>query len=237
MVLHTSRRFSRPLRVLSLAMNILTMLFLQALTYDLADPDDGTCEEYETEQACRSETSSLSSDASKCYWESSSSTCHFTPIDGEFYRIVLVAVLVAIIGTPFAFAIEAVISNILAADTVTNAQVKLRRLRRRAAQDPQLLRVSSSLKADGSQTTQIEILRRTQLILQRAEEALGCSLDEEFEAMKAEVIAYRQTLSYQEGKEFDSKSSVGCYGMLWFCSIESCYSLFITLLLFHDDGN
>ena len=212
MVLHTSRRFSRPLRVLSLTMNILTMLFLQALTYDLADPDDGTCEEYETEQACVSEKSSLSSDASKCYWESSNSTCHFTPIDGEFYRIVIVAVLAAIIGTPFAFAIEAVISNILAADTVSKGRLKLQRLQRRAALDPHLLRVTSSSKIDGSQENQIEILRHTQLMLQRAEEALGCSLNEEFEVMRAEVIAYRQTLSYQEGKEFDSKwSAVDVY--------------------------
>lgn len=205
-MLHTSPRFPRPLRILSLTLNIFIMLFLQAVTYDIADPDDGSCETYDNSAQCLSETSSLSQDASKCYWDSSNSTCHFRDIKGEFYRIVIVAVISAIIGTPFAFAIEAIISNILAAETVSKGSVKMQKFKKRAAIDPRLIRVTSGLNKDGKDETQIEVMRKTMLMLQRAEEALGCSMDEEFHMMETEVAAYRQTLTGDDRKEFDSKS-------------------------------
>jgi hypothetical protein len=199
--MHTSPRFSRPLRVLSLTLNIFIMLFLEALTYDIADPDDGSCETYDNSAQCLDEKSSLSNDASKCYWQSTDDTCHFRDIKGEFYRVVIVAVIAAIIGTPFAFAIEAIITNVLAAETVSRGSVKLRKFQKRAALDPRLIRVNKTVNDDG----QIEVMRKTMLMLQRAEETLGCSIDEEFNTMGGEVVAYRLTLTGDNRKEFDSK--------------------------------
>jgi hypothetical protein len=203
--MHTSPRFSRPLRVLSLTLNIFIMLFLEALTYDIADPDDGSCETYDNSAQCLDEKSSLSNDASKCYWQSSDDTCHFRDIKGEFYRVVIVAVIAAIIGTPFAFAIEAIITNVLAAETVSRGSVKLQKFKKRAALDPRLIRVVKTVNDDGRSETQIEVMRKTMLMLQRAEEALGCSIDEEFNIMEGEVAAYRLTLTGDDRKEFDSK--------------------------------
>eukprot|EP00599_Poterioochromonas_sp_BG-1_P017126 CAMPEP_0173166906 /NCGR_PEP_ID=MMETSP1105-20130129/22346_1 /TAXON_ID=2985 /ORGANISM="Ochromonas sp., Strain BG-1" /LENGTH=224 /DNA_ID=CAMNT_0014088345 /DNA_START=314 /DNA_END=985 /DNA_ORIENTATION=- len=43
-VFHYSQKFPRVLRVVSLATNIIIMLFVQSLTYDLTNGNDGTCE-------------------------------------------------------------------------------------------------------------------------------------------------------------------------------------------------
>ncbi len=63
--------FSRSMRVLSLFSSIMIMLFVQSLTYDIADPDDGSCELCEEESCCISLRSTLNSQESRCHWSQS----------------------------------------------------------------------------------------------------------------------------------------------------------------------
>ena len=44
------------------------MLFMQALIYPLAHPDNGSCELAVTQSTCVSQPSPFSAGASKCYW-------------------------------------------------------------------------------------------------------------------------------------------------------------------------
>jgi hypothetical protein len=64
---HFTKKFPRALRLLSLATNIITMLFIQSITYNLTNGDDGSCERLLTEESCLEPTSFFSTGISKCY--------------------------------------------------------------------------------------------------------------------------------------------------------------------------
>ena len=57
-VFYYSPTFTRSMRVLSLFSTIVIMLFIQSLTYNISDPDDGSCEVCESESCCLSLSSS-----------------------------------------------------------------------------------------------------------------------------------------------------------------------------------
>ena len=67
-IYYSSKYFPRLLRVLSLTTGVISMLFMQALIYPLAHPDNGSCELAVTQAACLSQPSPFSAGASKCYW-------------------------------------------------------------------------------------------------------------------------------------------------------------------------
>jgi hypothetical protein len=73
-IYHYSEAYPRPLWALSLVVNIITMLFMQAGIYDLANPDDGLCPTYTTAATCLRDKSSLSSSQSKYIWDPSHET-------------------------------------------------------------------------------------------------------------------------------------------------------------------
>jgi hypothetical protein len=56
------------MRVLSLFSSIVIMLFVQSVTYNIADPDDGSCEACKDECWCLSLRSTLNLRESRCYW-------------------------------------------------------------------------------------------------------------------------------------------------------------------------
>lgn len=203
MALHTSRSFSRPLRVLSLTVNVLLMLFIEALTYDLADPDDGTCEKHETKYDCLNDMSSLATEESKCYWVNSNSSCHFRDIDGEFYRIAIVCVIVAVMGTPLALAMEYLISNVLSADTRTASHAFVR-----VAPAGGLTALQRGQHREFPQSSTIfgsKGVRKSVMMLGRAESVLGTSCEDDYRALQSDLTGYRTTLSIDDAAEFDSK--------------------------------
>ena len=57
---HFTKKFPRVLRVLALATNIITMLFIQSITYNLTNGDDGSCERLTSELDCLEPPSSFS---------------------------------------------------------------------------------------------------------------------------------------------------------------------------------
>ena len=129
-----SRGFPRILRVLSLATNIIIMLFIQSLTYTLTNNDDGSCELNKTEIECISTPSPYATGESKCYWyttdsSSSSSTssgsgteqCALVQPDSNMKVILFVAIFSALLSTPFAILVDYIIMNILAAPTKTTS--------------------------------------------------------------------------------------------------------------------
>ena len=67
-IFHYSDQFPRVLRVISLATNIIIMLFIQSITYNLTNGDDGTCARMQTESDCLEAPSAFSTGESKCYW-------------------------------------------------------------------------------------------------------------------------------------------------------------------------
>ena len=63
-----SDSFSRVARVVSLVNNVVIMLFIQSLTYNLTNPDDGSCDTYKTQTECLKEPSPFTTGESKCSW-------------------------------------------------------------------------------------------------------------------------------------------------------------------------
>lgn len=183
-------------------MNILVVLFLEAVTYDLADPDDHSCENSDSKSSCLSQKSSLARGESKCYWDDSNGTCHFRKVDQEFFRIVVVAVIVAIIGTPFAWIIEAAISNYIAAEAINETNPA----RVRPKKSSTILKTENS-KDDGKA---FMVARRTVMMLKRAEEALGNSAEDDFNALNIDITRYKATLNPSQRKEFEGEICLLC---------------------------
>ena len=101
MLFHYSKSFPRLLRVLCLATNVIVTLFLQALTYNLTNPDDGSCGAYTADQECTEETGAFGDGSSKCYWEQGNvkGICYFREPAETFQVILFVAIFAALVST------------------------------------------------------------------------------------------------------------------------------------------
>ena len=121
-VFHFSDTFPRVLRVISLATNAIVMLFIQSITYNLTNPDDGSCELLTTPAACLQPKSPFATGESKCAWISHSSSatagsCVFIQPDNSFRIILFVAIFCAIVTTPIALTVDWIVCNVLSAPT------------------------------------------------------------------------------------------------------------------------
>jgi hypothetical protein len=119
-VFYYSEAFPRVLRVTSLATNAIVMLFIQSITYNLTNPDDGTCEALRTEVACLQPQSPFATGESKCAWVATSATehaCVYVEPDQSVRIILFVAIFCAVVTTPIALAADWIILNVLSART------------------------------------------------------------------------------------------------------------------------
>ena len=71
-IFHYSTKLPRILRVISLASNVIIMLFMQSVTYNFTKEDDGTCQTYTTETTCLAPSSTYLPGQHKCYWTAAS---------------------------------------------------------------------------------------------------------------------------------------------------------------------
>jgi hypothetical protein len=113
---HFSKQFPRPLRVLSLLSSIIVLLFVQSLTNNLTNPDDGSCETFLTEESCLKPISTFGTGNSKCLWLSNM-TCTFLKPANSTQIVVFVALLSALIGTPIVILINWIVHNVLCASS------------------------------------------------------------------------------------------------------------------------
>lgn len=128
-----SPEFPRYLRLLSLFSSVLMMLFIQSVTYDIADPDDGSCESCETNPCCLSLKSSLNMNEDRCYWSSANDgrwnitnetdynsygSCHFRSISGDLKRVFIVALFAAVLSAPLSLVVQFIITFFLSPETL-----------------------------------------------------------------------------------------------------------------------
>ncbi len=119
------------------------MLFVQSITYNLTNPDDGRCELYTNRIDCTAETSSFGTGDPVCYWERGvkRGSCHFNQPGNNLKIVLFVAIFAAVISTPIALTADWVIMNVLAAQT---------RKRKSAVSAAALTSLSSTSKRDSS---------------------------------------------------------------------------------------
>jgi hypothetical protein len=130
-VFYFSDQFPRVLRVISLATNAIVMLFIQSITYNLTNPDDGSCELLEDETTCLQPKSPFATGESKCAWVATYSksgaasfSCMYVEPDKSIRIILFVAIFCAVVTTPIALLADWVVRNILSAPTETPSSVE-----------------------------------------------------------------------------------------------------------------
>jgi hypothetical protein len=116
-VFYFSEDFPRILRVTSLATNMIIMLFMQSLTYNLTNPDDGSCKSLTNRADCQEASSPYDSGESKCEWISSTGKCQFIQPDSQIKVVLFVAVFCAVVSTPIALLVDWILLNIIASPT------------------------------------------------------------------------------------------------------------------------
>ena len=109
----------RSLRVLSLAVQVISMLFVQSVIYDVTNPDDGSCSTYTSRSECQLPKSSFGTASNKCQWNMADRSCSFIEPSEDITIVIFVAILSAALSTPIAIAEGIIIQNYLAAATVS----------------------------------------------------------------------------------------------------------------------
>eukprot|EP01036_Dinobryon_divergens_P024404 gene24404-32851_t len=112
-----SASFPRSLRVLSLAVQVISMLFVQSVIYNVTNPDDGSCSTYRSRSECQLPKSSFGTASNKCQWNMADRSCSFIEPSEDITIVIFVAILSAALSTPIAVAEGIIIQNYLAAAT------------------------------------------------------------------------------------------------------------------------
>jgi hypothetical protein len=205
---HFTKKFPRALRVLSLATNIITMLFIQSITYNLTNGDDGSCGVLQTEGQCLEPSSSFSAGSSKCYWISGSEydqateRCKFVHPESNLNVIVFVAIVSAVVSTPIAITLDWVIQHVLAAPTI--AIDKSRIVAIVPSQEPSALSTITIVPGNHVARTR-RTRRKGDLLLSDEKHADLKNAQNDLQTISEQLKLYRMTLS--DKGEFDGKNN------------------------------
>jgi hypothetical protein len=90
---------------------------MQSLTYNLTNPDDGSCKSLTNRADCQEASSPYDSGESKCEWISSTGKCQFIQPDSQIKVVLFVAVFCAVVSTPIALLVDWILLNIIASPT------------------------------------------------------------------------------------------------------------------------
>jgi hypothetical protein len=209
--------------LLSLFSSIVIMLFVQSVTYNIADPDDGSCEACKDENCCLSLRSTLNSNEDQCYWISqgvSSSnltsspeqgSCRFRDLGEDMTRMFIVAMISAVVSAPFALSFQYLIANVLSKATVSGAEEEEERQRYQQLRMQRLSAARAVLLSD-SPTPSRDLV-----------EECGASFEEDYSHLLRELSEHYNTLppGSTKAKELRCK----------FLSSQSAWSPSLTLHL------
>jgi hypothetical protein len=125
-IYYFSTAFPRILRVVSLASNIIIMLFIQSLTYNYTHGDDGSCQVFSTEETCLEPRSSFGTGGSKCYWKTVDANpavgnCEFIQPENNIEVMLFVAIFSGLVSAPLAICVDWIINNVLSAPNGSNS--------------------------------------------------------------------------------------------------------------------
>jgi hypothetical protein len=181
-IFHHSKVYPRVLRAMALCTNIMLMLFVQSMTYNLTNPDDGYCEMLESQQDCQLPKSSFRT-GSKCSW--SESSCHFIQPSTDLTVILFVACFSALVTTPLSLVLNWLIFRVLAAPT-SSSSIQV---------------TSDSSTTSKPEAGSIEAVAEHDLDRRSVKK----SATTEFEQLSKGLRSYRTLLSHKQREEFDSK--------------------------------
>jgi hypothetical protein len=199
-VFYYSPEFPRAMRVLSLFSSIVIMLFVQSVTYNIADPDDGSCESCNNESCCLSLKSTLNAKENRCSWEIEvgrrgvRESCQFREIDEDITRMFIVAMISAIVSAPFALSIQYLIVNVLSQEPLNSEDIEKENEKKKWMRIHKLL--SRRRRSIGPETSEMADL----LV-----ESCGESPQDDLQNLLKEVSGYYKSLQIEDptmAKEF-----------------------------------
>jgi hypothetical protein len=217
-----SKLFPRPLRIVSLATNIVIMLFVQSITYDLTHGDESLCLSYKTADACLEPQSAYNTNSNMCYWSNEENACHFIEPANEVKVTIFVAIFSALVATPIAVFCDWLILNVLVAPTAIdavevskndNSQADLALAPIVPASAPHVKRSSAPIIPAGqsSQARHRSRSKRNQSLTvllpfaQSLKSEYRAQAESEMNQLVEEIVEYRKKLTIQERKDFDGK--------------------------------
>eukprot|EP01038_Epipyxis_sp_PR26KG_P000437 gene437-619_t len=200
--------------------------FFQALTFSFMKPDDGSCNNLETEQSCLSQPSDYAIGQSKCVWintadryssdYSSSWRCEFVQPESRIKIVLFVAIFTAVVSTPIAILSNWVIKYILCSpDGSTN---------RDGAVSPEILsenvhRLSTKMMPSVYSQKPVPLSRNNRmksnfqsfrsLMAKKRQNAMILS---EVKSLSIDIANYRRTLGMTALSEFDRLWKLDCDG-------------------------
>ena len=204
-VFYHSESFSRTVRIMSLATSIISMLFVQSLTYKLTKPDDGSCEALHTEQACLEPRSSFQTGGPKCYWSQGRrhGGCRFNEPSNDFRVVIFVAIFAAMVSAPITLSTDWMLMRILAAKT--KKYISMRRV------SPTCGPGDTGNSATGGKVAAPEDGKRRRSVMNMIRTNLAAVMPEPaangLESLQTKVKAYRDQLLAKDKAEFDGKST------------------------------
>jgi hypothetical protein len=183
------------------------------LTYNITDPDDGSCELQDNFSACLRTKSSLNRYESLCTWifdptnkttfnTSENGHCIFRPISDDPVRIVIAALISAIVSTPLSVAVQWTVLHILSRPVgdSDNQDDLLESKDINSHSDPLSGNTSAS---ENSASTRKKRNSSKRLVLR---EACGESVEDDASNLLAEIQSHLKYLSRQERDEFNGTS-------------------------------
>jgi hypothetical protein len=169
-----------------------------AITYNIADPDDGSCEKSRNAVSCMKIKSSLNSDQPMCYWTydsddtaDASGSCHYKPINNDLQRVVFVALISAIFSTPIAIFTQYLICEVLAPSLKQDIPV------------PHKASTKKLVSRNSSQMSNLLLFRSSFFNSQVISANYDDSFEAEFDTLVQELREYRATLSPGRATELD----------------------------------
>jgi hypothetical protein len=182
-IFYHSPSFSRVLRIVAVGTNILIVLFVEAVTYNITNPNDGSCEGYQTAQRCLKDSSTADPSKTNCYWDGTQGTCHFREVDESLSRVISIAVICALVSAPIALFVQLIVVQVLSQPTLSTT-------------DPSNPQASLPSPLSSSRVASSEMILPAETI--KASDLLNT-----YREMTSEMRRFRTGLTETEKREFD----------------------------------
>jgi hypothetical protein len=197
-IYYFSTVFPRILRVVSLASNIIIMLFIQSLTYNYTHGDDNSCQKLTTEDSCLQPKSLYGTGDSKCYWKaiitlgdsSSAGKCEFIQPENSIEVMLFVAIFSGLASAPLAIIVDWIINNILSAPSSANS---VGDLSKKEGQKKEMSVFPSEVVNEDLAVSSTTIKRNT----------IGYQIvaEKDYQRLRQELLHYRSSISDDEDEE------------------------------------
>jgi low affinity Fe/Cu permease len=210
-VYYFSAMFPRILRVVSLASNIIIMLFIQSLTYNYThDGDDASCSVLKSEKDCLVPRSTYGTGQSRCYWQptvnypnnSGTGECLFIQPENSLEIMFFVAIFSGLVSAPLAVFVSWIIHHILSAPDIPTISSFKNEVKGKALLVTPQTRELTILPGNNANDNGFSFssMKRSLSVFRRSSTTLTVEkyqkyIDRDYRHLQRKLLEYRKTIS------------------------------------------